>query len=892
MKKKLLFTVLFLTTIFSFAQNLDPVFGPNGGIVTLPTFSYSPSNDYVRAAAIQADGKILVVGSTLFNNYGDFYPVGYIARFTSNQILDSSFNFCGFRYLSNVYSAVALQADGKIIIASSVGIFRLNSDGSTDTSFVSPNLTTYDSLTIQAITINTSGKIMFVGTYSNGIDNDIILGSINSDGSLNTAFSNDGITTLNLPGSDEAGLNLKIDPLSGKILVCGYKVLPSSESDFLVTRFTNAGALDVFGTNGVLTFDYGTNDVLTAMDFQSNGKLVAVGTTVDAAGGQYLIARRINGNGTLDSSLNYNQFGFRIFEEYDIYNRIKPDVKIIASDKIVIAGTSYLNSPSNNGIPAIVQLDSTGAYDTTNFVGTYPGYSDANNFADNYTSFLLQKADGDFIVGGTSSDAYSNSIRMVNFSATGPFLSETYKNLTSGKDNVISIVEQNNGKTIALVSSEQQFLNGGVGLGILVRYNSNGNIDTLFGADNTGIVDTGLSIPYRLTKQADGKIIVVNTEGMIKRYTADGFLDTGFANSGELDFSYGATNGKVSFIDNIVTSADGKIYIVFDYRLNSVFNVGLYRLNNDGSIDTTFGVDGIATTRFDYFATNEAEWPTDAFIQADNKIVVATSMNYNGNWVGGVVKFNATGTVDTTFGNNGKVTTQEGTVYYPYTIKSTQNNKFLVDARVSSTRLLTQFNSDGSYDTSFGTAGSVTVPYSDGDMVLQPDGKILCSNNGSINRYTTAGVLDTTFGNNGVLTTTVYTNFGHKIQKLLWTQSGKLLEAGNAFTGSKNIGTLIRYTDLTLGVLDFEVAENKIMVYPNPIASDATFSYTLQEDSAISITIVDIMGRVVKTIRANEMQNAGDHQQNVAIGELASGNYLLVFTSPKGTQTVKLIKRN
>ena len=82
------------------------------------------------------------------------------------------------------------------------------------------------------------------------------------------------------------------------------------------------------------------------------------------------------------------------------------------------------------------------------------------------------------------------------------------------------------------------------------------------------------------------------------------------------------------------------------------------------------------------------------------------------------------------------------------------------------------------------------------------------------------------------------------------------------------------------------------LVYPNPIASDATFSYTLQEDSAISINIVDIMGRVVKTIRANEMQNAGDHQQNVAIGELASGNYLLVFTSPKGTQTVKLIKRN
>ena len=271
---------------------------------------------------------------------------------------------------------------------------------------------------------------------------------------------------------------------------------------------------------------------------------------------------------------------------------------------------------------------------------------------------------------------------------------------------------------------------------------------------------------------------------------------------------------------------------------------------------------------------------------------MASSLNYNGNWIGGVVKFNAIGTVDTTFGNNGKVITQTGNYYYPFTIKGTQNNKFLIDARISNTRLLTQFNSDGSYDTSFGTSGSVTLPYSNGDMVLQPDGKILCSISGSINRYTTAGSLDASFGNNGVLTTTVYTNFSHKIEKLLLTQSGKLVEAGNAFTGSKNIGTLIRYTDLTLGTLEFDVAENKIMVYPNPIQSEATFSYTLQEDSVISISIVDMMGRVVKTIRSNEMQSSGDYNQNVAIGELPSGNYLLVFSSPKGTQSVKLIKRN
>lgn len=870
MKYKLLFTALFFTSFYSFAQTLDPLFGPNGGIVTLPNLSYAISNDYDSGGVIQPDGKILVYGGT------------NVVRLTSLNVLDTSFNFCGFKSVGGTIYSLAIQTDGKIVVAKRNTIIRLNADGSPDTSFVSADLTAYTSLTINSITINSSGKVLFVGYYNNGTDTDIIVGSLNSNGSINTSFSADGITTLNLPGSNENGINLKIEPISGKILVCGYKRISTTDTDFLVTRFSSTGALDVFGTNGVLTFSYGTNDVFTAMDFQSDGKLISVGTSRDTSGVEYLVARRINTDGSLDTSLTYNQSGFLKFNNSLINIIRKPEVKIVASDKIVIAGTSYLNGASTS-VPAIVQLDTNGNYDP-NF-----GYNDANNGTTSYTSFLSQRADGSFVVGGTSYDGVNYSIRLVNFSASGLYLSEANINLTNAIDNALSIVEQTNGKTVALLASEQQGLGTAA---FLVRYNSNGNIDTLFGTDNSGIVDTGLINPYRLVKQTDGKMLLCTLDGFIKRFTADGFLDTGFANSGVLDFSPTATNDTVNFIDNIVTSSDGKIYIVFDYYINNLFNIGLYRLNNDGSIDTTFGVDGIATARFDTIDALEAEWPTDAFIQSDNKIVMACSMNYNGNWIGGVVRFNGTGTIDSTFGTNGKVTTQTGNVYYPYTIKGTQNNKFLIDARISATRLLTQFNTDGSYDTTFGTNGSVSIPYSDGDMVLQPDGKILCSSNGSINRFTTNGTLDTSFGNNGVLTTSVYTNFDHQINKLLWTQSGKLIEAGNAFTGSKYIGTLIRYTDLTLGTLDFEVTENKILVYPNPIDSEATFSYTLQEDSVISITITDLLGRVVKTIRSNELQSSGDYQQNIAIGELTSGNYLLIFSSPKGTQSVKLIKKS
>lgn len=882
MKHKLLFYFTLFTTSVSFSQSLDPNFGPNGGIVITEQLSNAVSNDFVRAATLQADGKIVVVGRT-WNGSG----AGYIARFTATEILDTSFNFCGFRYLSSAVNAIAIQPDGKIIIAFSNAIYRLNTDGSTDTTFISPNLTTFSDLQINAIAINNSGKIIFTGNYSNGSDTDLIVGSLNSDGSLTTSFDTDGIAVLNLPGTSENGYNLKITPTNGKITICGSKAISSTDSDFFITRYTSTGALDIFGTNGVLTFDYGTNDALTSMDFQSDGKLIVVGTSRDTPGVEYLIVRRINTNGTLDTTLNFNRGGFRKY--YNGSSAInRSEVKIIASDKIAISGSSYL-AGTGTGTPAVIQLNANGNYDTS-FIGSasycYCGAYDGNF---SYTSFLLQRPDGSYIVGATSYDTSNYKIRLVNFDASGSYVNDANINLLQGTDKVVSMIEQTNGKTVALLASEQQSIGNSA---FLVRYNSNGNIDTLFGADNNGLVDTGLINPYRLAKQSDGKMLISTLGGLIKRFTADGYLDTGFANSGILDFSPTATNGLVDFVDNIITSSDGKIYIVFDLYFNNLYSIGLYRLNNDGSIDTTFGVDGIATARFDTIDVIDREWPTDAFIQSDNKIVMACSINNNGNWIGGIVRFNATGTLDTTFGINGKVTAQTGTYYYPYTIKGTQNNKFMIDARISNTRLVTQFNSDGSYDTSFGTNGSVTIPYSSGDMVLQPDGKILCSANGEILRYTTNGSLDTGFGTNGTLTTSIYTNYNHVINKLLWTQNGKLLEGGYTFTGSKYIGTLIRYTDLALGTLDFAVTENKILVYPNPIESEATFCYTLEENSVISITITDMMGRVVKTILSNDLQISGSYKQIVAIGEMASGNYLLVFSSPKGKQSIKLIKKS
>jgi uncharacterized delta-60 repeat protein len=873
MNTKLLSAVFLLTSFISYAQNLDPIFGPNGGIVT-SQLSNAVSNDYARGGVMQPDGKILVYGAT------------NVVRLTSSNVLDTSFNFCGFKSVgANIYS-LAIQTDGKIVVAKRNTIIRLNSDGSIDTSFVSPDLTAYLSLTIDAIAINSSGKVIFAGHYNNGTDTDIIVGSLNLNGSLDTNFSADGITTLNLPGSNENGINLKIEPVSGKILVCGYKAISTTDTDFLVTRFNSMGSLDVFGTNGVLTFNYGINDVLTAMDFQSDGKLIAVGTSKDTNGVGYLIARRINTDGSLDSTLTYNQSGFLKFNNSLVYSIRKPEVKIIGSDKVVIAGTSYLNGTSTS-VPAIVQLDSNGNYDTS-FVGSsYIGYNDFNNGTISYTSFLLQKADGSFVVGGTSYDTVHYSIRLVNFSGNGPYLGEANVNLTHGADNVLSVVEQANGKTVALVSVS--------GMGTLLeRYNNNGNLDTLFGTDGTGIVLTTSQSPYKLAKQADERLLILdNGDNTIQRFTSDGLLDTGFASSGVFSFPILSNGDTLGGIQNIV-AANNKIFISFYYYdANSILNYGLYCLTNDGSIDTAFGTAGMAIApRFDYFDVGENEFPLDFILQPDNKILIIANLSFNNQYKGGLVRFNSDGSLDTSFGTNGKVISE---FEFIDAIKWSSNNKLVALVyEINGGEQMEQFNNDGSADVTFGINGTVANLQnfiSTYDFILQPDGKIIYSADDSIYRYTANGMLDTGFGNNGVLTTTVYTNFNHTINKLLWTQNGKLLEAGYAFTGSKYIGTLIRYIDLTLGTLDFETTENKIWVYPNPIESEATFSYSLQEDSVISITILDMIGRVVKTIRSNEIQYMGDYSQKIEVGGFESGNYLLVFSSPKGVQSIKIIKK-
>lgn len=281
--------------------SLDTTFGQGGvhpGIVVTDL----GSNDYGRALAIQSDGKILVAGYSGGDNV-DFAVV----RYTSNGSLDTTFGQAGahpgivitdFGGADNGL-AVALQSDGKILVAGSGGsndddfaVARYNSDGLLDATFAQDGVHPGGTVTTNlggndygyALAVQEDGQLLVAG--SSGTD--FALVRYTSDGKLDTNFGANGFTITHW-GTNEYGYALALAN-DGKLLVAG-----SSGSDFALARYSNDGHLDgSFGNSGVVTTDFGNQDSGVAATLQSDDKLIIAGYS----SGNFALARYTLTNST------------------------------------------------------------------------------------------------------------------------------------------------------------------------------------------------------------------------------------------------------------------------------------------------------------------------------------------------------------------------------------------------------------------------------------------------------------------------------------------------------------------------------------------------------------------------------------------------------------------
>lgn len=392
-----------------------------------------------------------------------------------------------------------------------------------------------------------------------------------------------------------------------------------------------------------------------------------------------------------------------------------------------------------------------------------------------------------------------------------------------------------------------------------------GTIDKSFG--NNGIVFTkvGSSGFYEkaIAIQNDGKIILAGAGGnfiasdfVLVRYNTNGKLDISFGNNGEVITPIAKNNNQSNendFINSIAIQLDGKIIAVgkTDNGINDDF--AIVRYNIDGTIDSTFNNNGIVITNFGT-ANSEAK---SVAIQMDGKIVV-TGVTYDtitlkNNLV--LVRYLTDGRLDETFGKLGKVITSTGQNHrYMKSVKLQKDGKIVVAGTIyngiNDDFSIMRFTLDGKLDNTFGINGIVTTSidkYYEAifSLDIQNDGKIVVAglvefeNNKfdfALARYDTNGLLDNTFGKNGIVTTDIV-NFDDFASSLKIQNDGKILVAGSIYLGSNSTfgfdGAIVRYDQH--GKIDQSFGNNGKILLNLDNSTTSNYSLEIQNDGKILI---------------------------------------------------------
>lgn len=367
--------------------------------------------------------------------------------------------------------------------------------------------------------------------------------------------------------------------------------------DFSVARYNVDGTLDTSFGGGDGVAFAGIAGRAEAMVLQADGKVVLSGYTT--TGGYQVCLARFNADGTLDMSFG----GGDGVASSGVYGSAK-DVVVQTDGKFLVAA-DLSNSNFN-----LMRFNSDGSLDTS--FGGGSGYvsTDLAGSNDRADSLTIQ-ADGKVVLAGFGFNGTSFDFA-------------------------------------------------------LVRYNTDGSLDTSFNGTGKVLTDFGANssdMGNEVRMQADGKIVVAgwsDTGGTndfaIARYNTNGTLDTGFGTSGKVTINVGSSD----LAEGLTIQSDGKILVTGTAGINGN-DVGLVRLNTDGTLDTTFGGgDGIVTSNYSGSSDDRGY---SVGVQSDGQIVVSgtTQVGGLGEYNVALNRYSSTGSLDTAFD---PVSTLDGSPIY------------------------------------------------------------------------------------------------------------------------------------------------------------------------------------------------------------------------------------
>lgn len=347
----------------------------------------------------------------------------------------------------------------------------------------------------------------------------------------------------------------------------------------------------------------------------------------------------------------------------------------------------------------------------------------------------------------------------------------------------------------------------------VARYNTDGSLDQTFDGDGkltTTVNPFNPSVALAVALQADGKIVVVGRVGalpfdngspdaVIVRYNSNGSLDTTFDADGIRLIANFDVQNSFDVASDVAVQTDGKIVIAAGTIASGFQGLVVARLNADGSFDSNFGTAGYTRTPFD----NQTVASPKLALTADGKIILTGD-------AGGakLIRYNSNGTLDSNFGTGGIINNAGGDA-----IRLDASGRIVTSNNSSQVNtIVRRYNADGSVDTTFGANGATTITFTNAngsgnlsnpyDLAIQADGKIVvggtirlttaASQDFALARLNADGSLDTLFGFNGRLTTDVQgEDIGHAI---LIQPDGKIVlagESGGGFTVTRFVPTVL-----------------------------------------------------------------------------------------------------
>jgi uncharacterized delta-60 repeat protein len=367
------------------------------------------------------------------------YFLSIIARFLPDGSPDNSFGTNGsVRLLTgskNAVDAIALQPDGKIVLAGNEYVVqgnspnvqlltrpfiaRLNANGTLDNSFGNNGIHRLDLLdayvgkSLAAIAVLSNGQIIAGGTVA-AAELKMMLICLHADGTYNNSFGVSGMAQYTMESGQDAGLWDIAIQNDGKIILAGASgsVSLTSQEDrlFAVARINANGTPDAsFGTQGtvVTQISSGTNfitDVAHKVIIQPDGKICLAGTARNA-----LALARYNIDGTPD--ITFGQNGTIRHEQH-------PNATGLAfhNGKLYTCGSISTNNDMLD--IAVSAFNNDGSPDVT-FASN--GKHTAHIYDRNYTHALLVQSDGKLVTGGSFSDENNGQgLLLTRFTTNAP----------------------------------------------------------------------------------------------------------------------------------------------------------------------------------------------------------------------------------------------------------------------------------------------------------------------------------------------------------------------------------------------------------------------------------------------------------------------------------------